>query len=237
VKFSEAKRLLEKMEFKESSVYDTIKKLILRGEILSFPINSDELAQKLADATLKKVKTTIVTTYMKPFVNAGIVKTILVGNKRVWRGAWAEASKEVLSYEFPFPEELVKKLGKRFEINLKDLRLVWNRSGNCMAFLLRRIIEKAIYFAFVKQGMTDKLKDPSDPSKLVGLGKMIDLAASEKTRSGMPFLTPKIADHLKRSKFLGDAAAHDFLIDVYPKQVQLEINFVITALEALSKAW
>jgi len=143
----------------------------------------------------------------------------------------------MVSYEFPFPKELVKKLGKKFETDIKDLRLVWNRSGNCMAFLLRRIIEKAIYLAFARQGMIDKLKDSSDPSKLVGLGKMIDIATSEKTRDGTPFLMPKIADHLKRSKFLGDVAAHDFLIDVYPKQVQLETNFVITALEALSKAW
>jgi hypothetical protein len=209
----------------------------LEGEILGSPINSDELARKLTDAMLKKVKTITVATYMKPFVNADVVRTISVGNKRIWYGAWAETGKEVLSYEFPFPEELVKKLGKRFETDLKDLRLVWNRSGNCMAFLLRRITEKAIYFAFARQRMIDKLKDPSDPSKLVGLGKMIDIAASEKTRDGTPFLTPKIADHLKRSKFLGDVAAHDFLIDVYPKQVQLEINFVITALGALSKAW
>jgi len=76
MKFSEAKRLLEKMKFKKGSVYDTIKKLILEGEILGSPIYSDELAIKLKDATLKKIKTITVATYMKPFVNAGVVRTI-----------------------------------------------------------------------------------------------------------------------------------------------------------------
>lgn len=236
MRFSEAKRKLEEMKFKEDSIYDVIKKLILKGEILDSPIYSEELARKLTDATLKKVETVTIATYMKPFVKVGIVKTTSVGNKRIWHGAWVEASKEVLSYEFPLPEELGKKLGKKFENDLKDLKLVWNRSGNCMAFLLRRMIEKAIYFAFARQGMLNKFKDPSNTSKLVGLGKMIDIAAREKTRDGVPFLTLKIAEPLKKSKFLGDVAAHGFLADIYPKQVQLEINFVITALEALSKA-
>jgi hypothetical protein len=236
VKFSEAKRLLEKMQFKEDSVYNTIKKLILNGEILGSPIYSDELARKLADATLKKVGTNVIATYMTPFVKAGIVKTTSVGNKRIWYDAWVDVGRGTLSYEFPLPEELEKKLGKKFAKDISDLKLVWNRSGNCMAFLLRRMIEKAIYFAFAKQRMLDRLNDHSDASKLVGLGKMIEIAGREKTQSGAPFLTSKVADHLKRSKFLGDVAAHEFFADVYPKQVQLEINYVITALEALSKS-
>lgn len=235
MKFSEAKKLLESMEFKEDSIYNAVRKLILDGEILNLPIYSDELAKRLSDTILKTVKTIWISTYMKPFVRAGIVKTTTVGQKRIWYGAWVETGKEVLSYEFPFPKELEKKLGREFEIDLKDLRLVWNRSGTCMAFLLRRIIEKGIYFAFARQGMVEKLKDPSNNSKQIGLKKMIDIAAIEKTQRGTPFLTSKTASHIKKSKFLGDVAAHNFLADVYPKQVQLGINFVITALEELSR--
>jgi len=234
MKFSEVKNKLEKMKFKEDSIYSKIKELIISGEILHSPIYSDELARKLTDATLKKIKSLVVATYMKPFIKAGIVKTESINNKRIWYGSWIKFDKEILSYEFPFPNELIKKLGKKFETDIKELQLVWNISGNCTAFLLRRIIEKAIYFAFAKQGMIDKLKDPSNPSKLVGLEKMINIAEKEYAKDGTPFLVSKTAEHLKRIKFLGDTSAHNFLTDVYPKQIQIEINFIITALGELS---
>lgn len=147
----------------------------------------------------------------------------------------AERIAPPLGLKFPFPSNLVSKLGNKFTIDIKDLRLVWNKSGNCTAFLLRRIIEKAIYFAFAKQGMIDKLKEGLNTSKFVGLNKMIDIATKEKAKDGTPFLTQKTAEHLKRSKFLGDAAAHNFLADIYLEQIQTEINYIITALDELSK--
>lgn len=234
MKFSDIKKKLEKMKFKNDSIYNKIKGLIINGEILHQPIYSEELARKLTDATLKKIKSLVIATYMKPFIKADIVKTEFVGKKRIWYGSWLKVDKKILSHEFPIPDELIRKLGKRFEADIKDLQLVWNRSGNCTAFLLRRMIEKAIYFAFAKQGMIDKLKDPSNTSKLIGLEKMINIAEKENARDGIPFLTSKTAGHLKRSKFLGDTAAHNFLANIYPKQILIEINFIITALEELS---
>lgn len=234
MKFSQAKKKLEEMKFKENSIYSKIKELIINGEILHQPIYSDELARKLTDATLKKIKSLVIATYMKPFIKAGIVRTESVGKKRIWYGSWLKIDRKVLSHEFPIPDELIRKLGKKFERDINDLKLVWNRSGTCSAFLLRRLIEKSIYFAFAKQGKLDLLKESSDNSKLVGLDKMLVLAVKEKAKDGTPFLTSKTTEHLKRSKFLGDTSAHNFLADVYPKQIQLEINFIITALEELS---
>jgi hypothetical protein len=234
MKFNDVKKKLEKMKFKNDSIYNKIKELIIDGEILHQPIYSDELARKLTDATLKKIKSLVIATYMRPFIKAGIIKTESVGNKRIWYGSWIKADKKILSHEFPIPDELIRKLGKKFEKDIDDLKLVWNRSGNCSAFLLRRLIEKSIYFAFAKQDKLDLLKESSNNSKLVGLDKMLIFAVKEKAKDGTPFLTSKTMEHLKRSKFLGDTSAHNFLADVYPKQIQLEINFIIIALEEIS---
>ncbi|MCW1296722.1 MAG: hypothetical protein OH319_03510 [Candidatus Parvarchaeota archaeon] len=234
MKFFEIKKILEKMKFKEDSIYNKIKELIINGEIFRQPMYSEELATKISDATLKKIKSSVIATYMKPFVKRNIVKTKSIGKRRIWYGSWLNLDEKILSYEFPIPDELIKKLGRRFEKDFNDLKLIWNRSGNCMAFLLRRLLEKAIYFSFAKQGMIDKLKDPDNPSRFVGLGRMIDIATQEKAKDGTNFLTSKIVSHLKRIKFLGDEAAHNFLTEIYPKQIQIEVNFIVSALNQLS---
>jgi hypothetical protein len=232
----EAKKKVKAMKFKKNSTYDAIKGLLLRDQLCA-PIYSDELATKLRDATLRKVNISTIATYMKPFVTEEVVETVLVGKKRIWYCAWSTQKVEVSSYGFPFPEKLVNRLGREFEPDLGELRVVWGRCGSCMAFLCRKVIEKAIYIAFARQGMIDKLRDPQDSSRWIGLERMIDLASAERTSSGTPFLMPKTAERLENAKFLGDVAAHDFLVNVDPKQVGLEVNVISIALDELSETW
>ncbi len=237
MQFAEARKKLMKMKFKKDSLYNEIKNLILKNEILHTPMYSCEIAKKLRNATLKRIKSSIVITYMKPFIKNGIVKTEFVDGKRIWYGSWVKFKERNTPNTFFafFPKKLLRKLGEKFKIDFNDLNLVWNKSGNCTAFLLRRIIEKSIYFAFAKQGMIEKLNDPSNHKKIVGLEKMINIASREKGKDGTPYISPKTAIHLKRSKFLGDAAAHNFLANIYMEQIRMEINYIITALEELSK--
>jgi hypothetical protein len=236
LKRSEVMRKVKRMKFRQESIYYAIRELILRDGLAS-PLQSEELVKRLRDATLRRVSVSTVATYMKPFVKGGVVKSDIVRNKRVWYASWVVRQNDDLSSTFPFPKGLMKRLGSKFEPELEEMKVVWGKCGDCMAFLVRKTVEKAIYLAFAKQGMIDNLKDPSDTPKFAGLEKMIDIASRLKTTSGVPFLVPRTADRLKKAKFLGDTAAHDFLANVYVEQVEQDINVIVTALDELSGAW
>ncbi len=143
-------------------------------------------------------------------------------------------SKEVESVENElFADSLVKKLGKSFSSELADLRLNFDRSGNCSAFLLRKILEKLIYITFARNNLQPKLEDKSRPGGLVGLETMVNIAAIEKIR-GIPFIVPKTAQEIKGIKFLGDAAAHNPLVDIDMKTIIPQMPFIITAYKELA---
>jgi len=131
-----------------------------------------------------------------------------------------------------FSENLIKKLKKDFAIELSDLKLNYGRSGTCTAFLLRKILEKFINLAFLKQGLSSKLKDANN--NFLGLKAMINLCTSEKI-GGSPFLIQKTADELQGIKFLGDTAAHNPLTNVNMRTITPQMPFIITAFEELAK--
>lgn len=131
-----------------------------------------------------------------------------------------------------FADDLVKKLEKDFSVELTDLRLSFGRSGNCSAFLLRKILEKLIYITFARNGLESKLKDKSCVGKLVGLESMINIASSEKI-DGAPFIIPKTAREIGGIKFLGDASAHNPLTDVDMQTIIPQMPFIITAYKEL----
>lgn len=62
---------------------------------------------------------------------------------------------------------------------------------------------------------------------------MIKICTQEKIK-GIPFLLPKTARELNGIKFLGDVAAHNFLINVDPKTIVNQLPFIIIALEELT---
>lgn len=143
-------------------------------------------------------------------------------------------SKEVESAENAlFADSLVKKLGKPFSSELVDLRLNFGRSGNCSAFLLRKILEKLIYITFARNNLQPNLEDKSRPGGLVGLETMVNIAATEKIR-GIPFIVPKTAREIRGIKFLGDAAAHNPLVDIDMKTILPQMPFIITAYKELT---
>ena len=142
------------------------------------------------------------------------------------------APKEFVLNENIFPEKLIKKLGKEFGVEIRDLKLNYGRSGTCTAFLLRKILEKLIFLSFAKNGISDKLKDRN--GEFVGLKTMLNLATTCKVH-GKPFLMPKTAKAIAGIKFLGDTSAHNPLINVETKTIVPQMPFIITAFEELSK--
>lgn len=131
-----------------------------------------------------------------------------------------------------FEDGLIEKFGKAFEVEIADLQLNFGKSGNCTAFLLRKILEKLIFITFAKNRMNSKLEDPGAAGRLIGLEAMINTAAREKV-NGIPFLTPHTAQEIRGIKFLGDASAHNPLTEVDMKTIVPQMPFIITAYKEL----
>lgn len=132
-----------------------------------------------------------------------------------------------------FDKDLLQALGERFAVEIEDLRLNFGRSGNCSAFLLRKILEKLIYISFAHNGLGEKLEIKSQPGRLIGLEAMINIAVSEKV-NGVPFITSRTAKEIKGIKFLGDASAHNPLVDINMETIIPQMPFIITAYKELS---
>ncbi len=139
--------------------------------------------------------------------------------------------KLVLSREI-FPDELVAVLKNDFSVELDDLRLNYGRSGNCTAFLLRKILEKLIFITFSKNGQHEALKDPN--GDVVGLKTLLRLAVEQKV-DGKPFLMSKTAKEIEGIKFLGDTSAHNPLAHVSMSTIEPVMPYIVTAYVELAK--
>ncbi len=135
-------------------------------------------------------------------------------------------------YKFPFATDIIKFFGKDFETEIADLELNYGNSGTCTAFLLRKILEKLIFLAFAKNGLSDKLKDKD--GCFIRLKTMLNLATECKVH-GKPFLMPKTAKAIEGIKFLGDTSAHNPITNVKMETIVPQMPFIITAYEELSK--
>jgi hypothetical protein len=131
-----------------------------------------------------------------------------------------------------FSEQLINDLGSEFEIEIKDLKINYGLSGNCTAFLLRKILEKLIFLTFSRHNLASNLKDKN--GEFVGLKTMINLASTNSVQ-GKPFLMPKTAKEIEGIKFLGDTSAHNPLTNVDMKTIMPQMPYIITAFEELSK--
>jgi len=133
---------------------------------------------------------------------------------------------------FPF-DALRKELGEKFITEIEGLEIVYGKHGDCTAFLLRKILEKALFLALVKTRYgEEKLSDNS--RKYVGLEKLLDIASSYKVE-GVPLLPQKTIEKIKGVKFLGDVAAHDYSINVSMEEIIPQIPYFQIALKQLSK--
>ncbi len=233
------KESLDSLLFRSGSINEMIKTLILKGIIIESPTTSEEVASQINDRFGEVVKTSHINVYMKPFQRKGIVVGYAVregkAKRKIWLGSWIPKENFISSYKtrgIPFSKELVDALGKKFDIEINDLHLVYGKSGDCTAFLLRKILEKSIFLSFAKQGLLDKLRDSQGNFR--GLEEMIGIASNEKIK-GVPFILPKTAKQIKGIKFLGDAAAHNFLINIKPDDITPYLPFIVTALKELSQ--
>ena len=115
---------------------------------------------------------------------------------------------------------------------MEDLRLNYGRSGTCTAFLLRKILEKLIFISFAKNSLEDKLKDKN--GDLLGLKAMLEMATLRKVH-GKPFLMPRTSREIQGIKFLGDASAHNPLVNIHMRTIVPVMPFIVTAYDELSK--
>ncbi len=236
-----AKNLL----FQPGSKYEFIRDLILE-DFFDLPKTTTELIAEVRSTRGKKLKAIEAQAYMKKFMAERIIRAIRIqghqGNFWVLANVSKEKAlgfikknKKILAVEEElFSDKLVKKLKKDFSVEIEDLHHNLGKSGNCTAFLLRKILEKLIYITFSRHGIHTKLEDKTKPGGLVGLETMINLASSEKIR-GVSFLMPKTAKEIKGIKFLGDVSAHNPLTNVDMKTIIPQMPYIITAYEELSK--
>ena len=126
-----------------------------------------------------------------------------------------------------------KKLGERFQQDIRELNIAFTYDcGNSAAFLLRKILEKSIFFVFAANNKTDLIKYKKS-NQLIGLESMINLSSKEKIK-GLPILLPKTAKELLGIKFLGDSAAHDYLADIEVSEINLQLPFWTMAIKQLT---
>ena len=134
------------------------------------------------------------------------------------------------SFKNLFSEKLIKRLNKNFSIELRDLHLVFGKSGTCTAFMLRKILEKMIFLVFAKNNLIQIIEKNKE---IVGLKNMIDESTKNKIK-GKFILMPKTGKNLIGIKFLGDSAAHNPLTNVEMDTIIPQMPFIITAYEELS---
>lgn len=239
------KEKAKKLQLRQGSKYELIRSLIVSG-FFDDPKTTKKLIDEIRQDYGKKLKTIEIQTYMKKFMNIGVIRAVKLpdhkGNFWVLANVTKEdvlrsvtGDKQVLKIEEElFSEGLTKKLKRDFQVEFNDLRHNFGKSGTCTAFLLRKVLEKLIFLAFAKNGRGLKLEDKTRPSGLVGLETMINIASGEKVH-GIPFLISKTARELKGIKFLGDTSAHNPLTNVDMRTIILHMPFIITAYEELSR--
>jgi len=239
------KEKAKNLRLRKGSKYEFIRTLIMQ-DFFDSPETTQKLIDEVRDVFGKKLKTIEVQTYMKKFMGEGIIRAVrpsgFSGNFWILASVSKEKAFQMINKnrkimaieEELFSDKLLKKLGDDFSIEINDLRHNFGLSGNCTAFLLRKILEKLIYITFSKNNIEIKLEDKTKPGGLIGLETMINLCASEKV-NGVPFLMSKTAKEIRGIKFLGDVSAHNPLTNVDIKTIIPQMPYIITAYEELTK--
>lgn len=225
--------------------YDLFRRLIVDG-VLDSPTSSADLVQNIAENFGQRYETRHVQTYMRKFMDAGILRAVRPKAARTNYYVIASVTREealreigkdrrILEVEAQlFSDTLVKALARDFSTELDEVHTNFGRHGNSTAFLLRKILEKLLIIVFGKLGRTPAIEDKSRPGGWRGLQEIVDIASREKV-NGLPVLTGKTANELRGIKFLGDTAAHNPLVDVEMPTIVPQMPFLITALSELSR--
>ena len=119
-----------------------------------------------------------------------------------------------------------KKLGERFQQDIKELNVAFTYDcGNSAAFMLRKILEKTIFYVLSTNGKGDLIKD-------LGLEALINLCSKEKIK-GISILLPRTTKELLGIKFLGDSAVHDYLVNIEVTDINHQLPYWTTAIKEL----
>ena len=139
--------------------------------------------------------------------------------------------KETTELNKVFSDITKKKLGERFQQDIRELNVSFtNDCGNSAAFILRKTLEKAIFFVLSTNGKASLMKDSQ--GKSLGLNSLINLCASEDIK-GVSIILPKTAQELLGMKFLGDSAAHDYLANVELTDINHQLSYWTMAIKQL----
>lgn len=139
--------------------------------------------------------------------------------------------KETTELNKVFSDITKKKLGERFQQDIRELNVSFtNDCGNSAAFILRKILEKTIFFVLSTNGKASLMKDLQ--GKSLGLNSLINLCASEDIK-GVSIILPKTAQELLGMKFLGDSAAHDYLANVELTDINHQLPYWTMAIKQL----
>ena len=234
--------ILQKCEkfSKEGSFQSRVCKLLKEGEF-SDVLSPQELTHALNEGPGTKIKVSELTARMEPLLTKDIVKAKLTGkgkNKmKFWFPGWINKKQvesklvgQISGTKPIFSENVIKRLGPRFKTEIEDIKLVYGKSGDCTAFLLRKILEKLVFLAFAKNGVSERLKDNN--GDYVGLKKKLDLCKTNKVK-GEPYLMPKTAEKISGIKFLGDTSAHDPITNVEMEEIIPQLPYITTAYKQL----
>jgi hypothetical protein len=127
-------------------------------------------------------------------------------------------------------EVTISKLGDKFRQEVRELHTAIKYDcGTSAAFLLRKILEKSIFYVFAKNNKIELLKDGNS---FIGLTDMLNLCSQEKIK-GVPILLPKTVKELSGIKFLCDSAAHDYLSNVEVSDINYQLPFWTVAIKEL----
>lgn len=239
------KDIARRMDLDPESYYDFIRKLLIEG-LFDTPAPSTVIVRRIGERFGKRMSTGHVQTYMRKFMVAGIVHAIRPQNSRSNYYVLTSVSrqqalstigkeKRVVEVEQQlFSDALVGKLEKNFRVELGELHDNFGKHGNASAFLLRKILEKLLIIVFGKLGRDAQIVDNGKPGGWKGLQEIIEIAAKEKV-NGLPVLLPKTANAIRGIKFLGDAAAHNPLVNVDTTTILPQMPFIITAYAELAE--
>jgi hypothetical protein len=222
-----------------------IRGLIVSGA-LDAALTSEEIVRLIAESTGDRIRTLHVHTYMKRFMDAGLVRALKFNGSNINYYVIASVSREaalrqigkgrrVLELEDElFSDALMGRLGNNFSADLLELKVNSGKCGTSTAFLLRKILEKLLVIVFRKLNKIAAIEDKNRPGGWKGLQQMIEVAAKEK-EGGVSILLHKTAAEVGGIKFLGDVAAHNPFVDVDMRTVTPQMPYIITALEELSR--
>ena len=124
-----------------------------------------------------------------------------------------------------------KKLGERFQQDIKELNVAFTYDcGTSAAFILRKILEKIIFYVLSTNGRGDLIKNSE--GTILGLEALINLCGGEKIKE-IPILLPRTAKELLGMKFLGDSAAHNYLANIEVKDINHQLSYWTIAIKEL----